>query len=127
MPEGAKFLSFWTELNVFKHSRNSSNANNILSTDIYEKYLRENSDMNIDFPPHLVEAVHRSYKTQYKNAYCDGFDALGDFVYNTLKDYYYPSFKMSKEYKQLEKDLEKDEIVYSRLVASSMISSLEIE
>jgi hypothetical protein len=131
MPEGAKFLSFWTELNVFKHSKKNverkSSSTNLLSTDIYHKYLVESSPMYIDFPPQLVENIHKSYKSSCKDKYSEVFDALGEFVYNTLRDYYYPNFKMSSEYRKLEGELEKDEIIYSRLVASSMISSLEIE
>jgi hypothetical protein len=130
MPEGAKFLSFWTELNVFKHSKKNNEKNsstNLLSTDIYQKYLVETSDTYIDFPPQLIEKIHKSYKNSPKDIYSDVFDSLGEFVFNTLRDYYYPNFKMSVEYRKLEGDLEKDEIIYSRLVASSMISSLEIE
>jgi hypothetical protein len=126
MPEGAKFLSFYTELNVFKHSKNTGEVN-LLSTDIYEKYLDEKSDMYINFPDNLVENIHKSYLKFPKNVYTEVFDGLGEYAYNTLRDYYYPNFKMSKEFKNLENDLEKDEIIYSRLVASSMISSLEIE
>ena len=126
MPEGAKFLSFYTELNVFKHSRNSGKVT-LLSTDIYEKYLDEKSDMYINFPDSLLENLNQSYQKFPKNVYTDVFDSLGEYTYNNLRDYYYPNFKMSKEFKNLENELEKDEIIYSRLVASSMISSLEIE
>lgn len=131
MSEGAKFLSFWTELNVFKHSNKynerKSSSTNLLSTDLYHKYLVESSPMYIDFPPQLVENIHVSYKSASKDKYSEVFDALGEYVYNTLRDYYYPNFRMSDEYKKLETELEKDEIIYSRLVASSMISSIEIE
>jgi hypothetical protein len=131
MVEGAKFLSFWTELNVFKHLNKYNEkkiiSTNLLSTDLYQKYFVESSPMYIDFPPQLIENIHLSYKSASKDKYSEVFDSLGEFVYNTLRDYYYPNFKMSNEYKKLEGELEKDEIIYSRLVASSMISSLEIE
>jgi hypothetical protein len=128
MPEGAKFLSFWTEFNVFKHStRSQKKSITILPTDLYEKYLMPNSESYIDFPPYLVENIHQSYKGAPKNSYNSVFDGLGEYVFETLKDYYYTQFKMSNEYKSLEGELEKDEVVYSRLVASSMVSSLDNE
>lgn len=126
MPEGAKFLSFWTELNVFKHSKNQKEVT-LLSTDVYDKYLNENSEFYIDFPPYLLDNINKSYQKSTKNTYNEVFDGLGEYVYSTLRDYYYPNFKMSRDYKDLENELEKDEIIYSRLVASSMISSMEIE
>ncbi len=126
MPEGAKFLSFYTELNVFKHSLNH-NEINILSTDIYQKYLNENSQFYIDFPPHLLENLHSAYQSSEKTSYSGVYENLGNYVYATLKDYYYPNFKMSSEYKSLESDLEMDEAIYSRLVASSMIQSSDID
>jgi hypothetical protein len=126
MPEGAKFLSFHTELNVFKYTQNQKEINT-LSTDIYEKYLNENSLLYIEFPSHLVDSLHKSYQNSGKSCYSNVFDSLGEFAYNALKDYYYPNFKMSNEYKQLENELERDEVIYSRLVASSMIQSADIE
>lgn len=124
-PAGTKLLSFWTELNVFKHSRN--NEVRLLSTDIYGKYLLETSDMYIDFPAKLVVGMHSDYTKNDKSKYSEAFDSLGEYAYNTLRDYYYPSFKVSPEFKKLEEELERDEIIYSRLVASSMISSIELE
>jgi hypothetical protein len=125
MHEGMKFLSFWTEVNVFKHSKNDNKVS-LLSTDIYDRYLNLNSDLYIDFPPNLIEKLNISYKNTSKTQYCDVFDDLADYAYVTLKDYYYPSFKVSPSYKTLEEELEKEEIIYSRLVASSMISNIEI-
>ena len=125
MPDGSKFLTLYTELNVFKHNQNHDNK--ILSSDIYETYLNHNSKMYIDFPPYLIDKIHIGYKTSNKNSYDSVFDSLGEYCYNILKDYYYPNFKLSNEYNTLETELEKDEIIYSRLVASCMISSFEID
>lgn len=125
-PEGIKMLCFWTELNVFKHS-NKSNDNRILAADIYNKYLKEGSDFYIDFPSQLLNNLNKSYLKTSNSIYNDVFDDLGEFVYNSLQSYDYPNFKKSKDYIVLEKQLERDEIIYSRLVASSMISTLEIE
>jgi len=126
MPEGAKLLNLWTELNVFKYSTNK-NELKILSTDIYQKYLNENSEHYVDFPPDIIQEINSSYKYSSKNTYNSVFDYLVDYAYDSLRDIYYKNFKTSEEYKRLEKELDDDEVIYSRLVASSMISSLEIE
>ena len=125
--EGLKMLSFWTELNVFKHSNKENGINRILATDIYNKYLHEGSDFYIDFPSNLLNNLNKSYLSTSNNLYNDVFDDLGEFVYSSLQAYDYPNFKKSQNYTILEKQLERDEIIYSRLVASSMISTLEIE
>ncbi len=126
--EGSKLLLLWTELNVFKHSsKNPVKELNILSTEIYDKYLKDNSENYIDVPNGIIEKIQISYKSLNNNIYHPCFDILLEYVFNNLKDIYYPNFKISEEYKNLEKDLETDEIIYSRLLASSMISSLEIE
>jgi len=44
-------------------------------------------------------------------------------VYDTLNDYYFPAFKNSETFRNLQKELENDEILYSRLVQSKMIST----
>ena len=126
MPEGAKLLNLWTELNVFKYSTNK-NELKILSSDIYQKYINENSENYIDFPPDVIQEINCSYKNSSKNSYNSVFDYLVDYAYTSLRDIYFKIFKTSEEYKILEKELDNDEVIYSRLVASSMISSLEIE
>jgi hypothetical protein len=125
--DGLKLLSFWTELNVFKHSNRINSSNPILSTDIYEKYLNEGSELYIDFPAKLLTNINKVYLNTSKSIYNDVFDDLGDFAYTNLENYDYPNFKNSDMYKNLEKDLEREEVIYSRLVASSMISTIEID
>lgn len=127
-PEGSKLLLLWTELNVFKHScKNSNKEVSFLATEIYDKYLKENSEHFVDIPHNIIEKIQLSYRISNKNIYHPCFDELLEYLFSTLKDIYYPNFKISNDFKTLEKDLETDEIIYSRLLASSMISSLEIE
>ena len=127
-PDGSKLLLLWTELNVFKHSsRNPYKEVSILASEIYEKYLKENSENCINIPHSIIEKIQESYRISSKNIYHPVFDELLDYVFCALKDIYYPNFRISEDYKILEKELETDEIIYSRLVASSMISSIELE
>jgi Regulator of G protein signaling domain len=127
-PDGSKLLLLWTELNVFKHSNKTTKKEiSYLATEIYDKYLKENSENYVDIPFNIIEKIQQSYKSLSKNNYHPSFDELLEYVFNTLKDIYYPNFKISDDYKFLEKDLETDEIIYSRLLASSMISSIDIE
>lgn len=127
-PNGSKLLLLWTELNVFKHSCRTPNKEvSFLATEIFDKYLKENSDNYVDIPYNIIEKIQSSYKTFSKNIYHPSFDELLEYIFTTLKDIYYAYFKISEDYKILEKDLENDEIIYSRLLASSMISSIEIE
>lgn len=126
--EGSKLLLLWTELNVFKHSCRTPNKEvSLLATDIYDKYLKESSENFVDVPHNIIEKIEYSYRTYNKNLYHPCFDELLEYVFVTLKDIFFPNFKISDDYRILEKDLETDEIIYSRLLASSMISSLEIE
>ena len=121
--EGAKLLNFWIDINLFKHNQRNNNKVQILATDIYDKYIKENAELYIDFPSNLVENVHKSYMKTDKSLYNDVFDELSEFVYDTLNDYYFPAFKNSETFRKLQKELENDEILYSRLVQSNMIST----
>jgi len=96
---------------VFKHSnKTSSSDSKIIATEIYDKYLREGSDLYIDFPSRLLNNFNQSYLKTNKAIYNTAFDDLGDYVYSTLHTYDFPSFKNSPEYRELEKNLERDEI-----------------
>jgi hypothetical protein len=125
--EGLRLLFLWTDLNVFKHLSNGTKKDiNVLSSEIYDKYINENGEKYIDIPTNIIIKIENSYKKSFKDVYDPCFEELLQYVFNTLKDIYYPNFKISDKYKELEKDLETDEIIYSRLLASSMISSIEL-
>lgn len=125
--DGSRLLLLWTDLNVFKHiSNNPKKEVNLLSSEIYDNYIRENCENYVDIPCDIINKIEHSYKSSNKNTYNPCFDELLEYVFNTLKEVYYPNFKISDQYKDLEKDLETDEIIYSRLLASSMISSIEL-
>lgn len=123
MAEGAKLLNFWIDINLFRHNQRKNNKVQILATDIYDKYIKQNAELFIDFPSNLVEGIHKSYLKTEKSLYNDIFDELSEFVYDTLNDYYFPAFKTSENFNKLQKDLEFDEILYSRLIQSNMIST----
>lgn len=123
MVEGAKLLNFWIDINLFRHNRRKNNKVQILATDIYDKYIKQNAELYIDFPSNLIEGIHKSYLKTEKSLYNDIFDDLSEFVYDTLNDYYFPAFKTSECFKKLQNVLENDEILYSRLIQSNMIST----
>jgi hypothetical protein len=125
--EGSRLLYLWTDINVFKHKSNGKkNDVNLLSSEIYDIYIKENSEKYVDIPSNIIIKIENSYRNSFKDVYDPCFEELLQYVFNTLKDIYYPNFKISDKYKELEKDLETDEIIYSRLLASSMISSIEL-
>jgi len=114
------------DLNNFKNVGSGIEAENhtqILSTDIYDKYLKEGSEFYIEFPVNAVENIHKSYLNSSKNLYSQVFDDLLQHVYERLKDYYFPLFKNSEPYRKLEEELDKEEKLYSRLIESRMIST----
>jgi len=126
IPEGSKYVNFWVDLNNFKNVGSGIEAENhtqILSTDIYDKYLKEGSEFYIEFPVNAVENIHKSYLNSSKNLYSQVFDDLLQHVYERLKDYYFPLFKNSEPYRKLEEELDKEEKLYSRLIESRMIST----
>ena len=123
MSEGAKLLNFWIDINLFRHNQRKNSKVQILASDLYEKYIKQNAELYIDFPSNLVEGIHKSYLKTEKSFYNDIFDDLSEFVYDTLNEYYFPAFKNSENYKKLQKELEIDEILYSRLIQSNMIST----
>jgi hypothetical protein len=123
MAEGAKLLNFWIDINLFRHNQRKNSKVQILATDIYDKYIKENAELYIDFPSNLLEGLHKSYLRTEKSLYNDIFDDLCEYVYDTLNDYYFPAFKNSETFRNLQKELENDEILYSRLVQSKMIST----
>ena len=122
-PDGAKLLNFWIDINLFRFNQKINKSIQILSTDIYEKYMKEGSELYIDFPSNLIEDFQKSYLLFDKSFYTEVFDELSEFVYESLSEYYFPIFKDSESYRKLRSELENDEILYSRLVQSSMIST----
>ena len=123
MPSGAKLLNFWIDVNLFRHNQRKNMKVHILATDLYNKYINPNSEFYIDFPSKLIEGFNKSYLKTDKSFYNNIFDELSEFVYESLNDYHFPSFKNSDVFKKLEKELENEEIVYSRLIQSNMIST----
>jgi hypothetical protein len=124
---GLRLLLLWTDLNVFKHTSLEPKKDiNLLASEIYENYIKENSEKYVDFPSEIITMIENSYKNSKKNEYNACFDEVMQYVYRTLKENYFLNFKQSDSYRELEKDLESDEIIYSRLLASSMISNTEL-
>ena len=117
---GYNYLCFYTEVNVFRH-KNSIGITNIIATDIHGRYLSQSSKNHIDFPEQLIVKLQQNYQNCEKNKYDKSFDALCDYAFTKLRDEYFLKFKSAKEYNKLVADLEKDETIYSRLIASSMI------
>jgi hypothetical protein len=125
--EGVRLLLLWTDLNVFNHLSNVPKKEiNLLSSEIYDNYIKENSEKYVDIPSDIINIVENSYKISNKNVYNPCFDVVLEYAYTTLKENYYINFKTSDKFKELEKDLESDEIIYSRLLSSSMISNTEL-
>lgn len=124
--DGSRLLSLWTDLNIFKHSSYMKSKSNVCSSDIFEKYINEYSEYYIDIPGDIINRIENSYLDISKNLYHPSYDELLDYVFNTLKDVYFPYFKNSEEYINLEKELKSEEIIYSRLLGSSVISNFEM-
>ncbi len=121
-PEGVKLLNFWIDVNVFRfNQKKGSNICPVLPTDLYEKYLKEGSELYIDFPSNLVKNLERSYLTREKDEFSEAYEDLSNYVYETLSNYYFPIFKSSDSYQSLRKELEDDEYLYGRLVQANMI------
>lgn len=117
---GYNYLSFYTELNVFRHKQ-SSGITNMIATDIHGRYLHPSSKCYIEFPESYVIKLQNSYKNCEKNKYDNGFDSLCEYAFLKLRDEYFYKFKNTPHFKKLEAELEKDETIYTRLIASSMI------
>lgn len=125
--DGLRLLFLWMDLNIFKNNSINSNKKIIISSDIFEKYIKEYSEFYIDIPGDIIQNIEFSYRNIAKNLYDDSFDELMDFTFNNLKNNYFPVFLESEEYKKLEEDLRNEEIIYSRLLGSSTtINDLEM-
>ncbi len=125
--DGIRILSLWTDLNVFKHNSFMKKKNvNLLSTDIFEKYIKEYSVYYIDIPGDIINKIEISYRNLNKDLYHPSFDELLEYLFNILKEDYFPNFKNSDDYKELENELQNEEIINSRLLGSSTISDIEL-
>lgn len=125
--DGLRLLLLWTDLNVFKHSSYMQNKKvMLLSSEIFDKYIEEYSECYIDIPADIIKKIENSYRNLNKNLYHPCFDELLEFVFDSLKDKYFPYFKDSDEYKNLQIELENESIIHSRLLGSSTISNIEL-
>jgi len=122
--EGLKLLNFWTVSNVFKY--NSSQNHTILASEIYEKFLKEDSINYINFRPDLIEEFVECYQKIEQNRYSLILDNMKNIVYTQLRDFYFPKYKMSRCYKVFKQEIRQEELIYSRLIASDMMSNSEL-
>ena len=113
---GERLLDFWLQCEIYRNSPDLPQAQCL-----YIQYINPDSKTNVDLPMQLVRDVKAGIEsgpdaTLYLNSQ--------EFVFATLRDYYFALFQRSAEYSKMMREITRQEIYMNRLVLTSLHGKL---
>jgi hypothetical protein len=113
---GERLLDFWLQCEIYRNSPDLPQAQHL-----YIQYIDPESKTSIDLPLQLVRDIKAGLDSSP-----DGTLYLNtqEFVFATLRDYYFALFQRSVEYSKMMREITRQEIYLNRLVLTSLHGKL---